>query len=385
MLDILNQLSIAVKIAFRNFRKNFLYGSINILGLSIAFATLIFVLVYLNQETTYEAFYRNADRIYRPTYHITSQNDYEVHFARIPANFINELPNEIPEIERLIRFQNKEQKYIRIGKNRFRPEHAYVTDHDVFKVFDMQFMEGDPNTALVNPNSVVLTKSIARKYFSKTNILGEELIITGDWSSDEKVYQVTGVIQDLPVNTHLPIDMLFSFSNKEERSGWAYIYTLLSEGTSIADVEKKMPDFINKYLDAEFAATISFDFQALTDIHLQSHLAREIVPNGQQFYVKIFFWVGLFVWIIALINFTNLSTALVMSKGKEVGVRRVLGAPKSNLVFFLLTESVVYSIISLLFGFLLVLLFFPAFRNHTGISILPPMEFLCHSCWVLPC
>ncbi len=295
MYHILNQFSIAIKSAVRNFRKNRVYGSINILGLSIAFATLIFVITYLNQETTYEAFYENVDRIYRPTYHISSQNDYEVHFARIQANFINELPDEIPEIERLIRFQNKEQKYIRIGENRFRPEHAYVTDHDVFKVFDMVFVEGDPNTALVNPNSIVLTESVARKYFSKTNILGEELIVTGDWSADEKVYQVTGVIKDLPVNTHLPIEMLFSFANEEERAGWAYVYVLLSKGASIADVEKKMPDFIKKYSDSDNATAISFDFQALTDIHLQSHLAREIVPNGQQFYIKVFFWVGLFV------------------------------------------------------------------------------------------
>ncbi len=375
MHHILNQLSIAIKSAVRNFRKNWLYGSINIFGLSIAFAILIFVIMYLNQETSYEAFYENADRIYRPTYHISSQNDYEVHFARIQANFINELPDEIPEIERLIRFQNKEQKYIRIGENRFRPEHAYVTDHDVFKVFDMQFVEGDPNTALVNPNSIVLTQSVARKYFSKTNILGEELIVTGDWSADEKVYLVTGVIQDLPVNTHLPIEILFSFANENERTGWAYVYVLLSKGASIADVEAKMSGFIKKYSGPENDSGISFEFQPLTDIHLQSHLAREIVPNGQQFYIKVFFWVGLFVWIIALVNFTNLSTALAMSKGKEVGVRRVLGAPKSNLVLFSLTETVVYSIASLIFGTLLVLLFFPTFRSHTGISILPPMGY----------
>ncbi|RLD32481.1 MAG: hypothetical protein DRI73_06980 [Bacteroidetes bacterium] len=375
MYHILNQFSIAIKIAFRNFLKNRLYGSINILGLSIAFATLIFVLAYLNQETTYEAFYENADRIYRPTYHISSQNDYEVHFARIPGNFINELPEYMPEIERQIRFQNKEQKYIRIGENRFRPEHAYVTDHDVFKVFDIQFIEGDPNSALIKPNSVVLTESIALKYFSKTNILGEELIVTGDWSAEEKIYQVTGVIQDLPVNTHLPIEILFSFANEERRTGWAYVYTLLSKGASISDVEAKIPDFIKKYSDSDNATALSIEFQALSDIHLQSHLAREIVPNGQQFYIRIFFWVGLFIWIIAIINFTNLSTALAMSKGKEVGVRRVLGSPKSNLVLFLLTESVVYSIVSLFFGSLLVLLFFPAFRNHTGISILPSMEY----------
>ena len=195
----------------------------------------------------------------------------------------------------MIRFQNKEQKYLRVGEQRFKPKHAYITDGDVFDVFDFPLLAGDPGTALTSPNSIVLTETVARRYFSNTNVLGEELTVTGDWSAEEKTYRVTGVLKDLPANTHLPVDMLFSFSNEEERTGWAYVYTQLVEGASIADVEAKMPGFIQKYTDSQSTAEVSYDFQPLPDIHLHSQLAREIKPNGQLLYLKIFFWVGLFV------------------------------------------------------------------------------------------
>lgn len=376
MRHFINQLQIAIKSTVRNFQKNWVYGLLNILGLSIAFMTLILVAFYLYQETSYESFHKNADRIYRPTHHITTQNDFEVHFARIPVDFINELPNEIPEIEKLIRFQNQEQKYVRIREKRFKPKHAYVTDHDVFEVFNFPLRSGDKSSALVQPNSIVITESLAERYFGKTDILNEEVVITGDWSEDEEKYVVTGVMEDLPVNTHLPIEMLISFSSQQDRRGWAYVYTLLAQGVDIKSVEEKIPAFIDKFSNSDNAPTISFDFQALADIHLKSQLAREIQPNGQLLYVKIFFWVGFFVWIIALINFSNLSTALAMSRGKEVGVRRVLGATTNNLFFFSLTESIVYSLSACILGAFLAFVLFPSFSQLTGTVIIPPFQYL---------
>lgn len=368
----LSHLSIAIKSALRNFKKNWQYGSLNILGLAIAFATLIVVTTYLYQETTYESFHKNADRIYRPTYSFNNQAGYEVQFARIPNDYINELPKDIPEIEKLIRFQNKEQKYIRIDEERFKPKHAYITDAEVFEVFTLPLIKGNPKTALVHPNTVVLTETMAKKYFGTTEVMGKELMITGDYSAEEQVFKVTGLMKDLPVNTHLPIDLLFSFGDEKERKGWAYIYTLLAEGTSIKEVTAKMNDFVAKYDNSEF---LTFPFQALQDIHLQSNLAREIKPNGQLLYIKLFFWVGLLVWLIALVNFANLSAALAMSRGKEIGIRKVLGASKSNLVFFSFTETIVYSLIALLFGGLLAILIFPAFSHLTGTQLLPPLPY----------
>ncbi len=370
-----NHLSIATKSAFRNFRKNWQYSSLNILGLSIAFATLILVITYLHQETTYETFHENADRIYRPTYNFTAQSGFNAHFARIPSTYINELPHEIPEIENLIRFQNKEQKYIRIGDQRFKPKHAYITDADVFKVFTLPFIAGNPKTALAKPNAIVLTETIAKKYFATLDIIGKKLMVTGNNSETETTYIVTGVIKDLPVNTHLPIEMLFSFPNEAARSGWAYVYTLLAKGTTIADINAKMPDFLSNFISPENTSIIAYDFQPLKDIHLESNLAREIKPNGEALYIKIFFWVGLFVWIIALVNFANLSAALAMSRSKEIGVRKVLGATKSNLVLFSFTETIIYSLVALFFGSLLAFFTFPVFSNLTGISILPPTNY----------
>ena len=369
----LTNLSIAIKSTFRNFKKNWQYGSLNIIGLAIAFATIIVVATYWYQETTYESFHDKRDRIYRPTYHFNNQAGYEVQFARIPNNFINELPKDIPEIEKLIRFQNKEQKYIRVGEQRFKPKHAYSTDAAIFDVFTLPLLAGNATTALTNPNTVVLSETMAKKYFGTSDVIGKELMITGDYTVEEKTFSITGVMKDLPVNTHLPIDLLFSFDNQEARKGWAYIYVLLAEGTSIQKVASKMKEFVAKY-EAD-PSMLSFPFQALKDIHLQSNLAREIKPNGQLLYVKIFFWVGLFIWLIAVVNFANLSAALAMGRGKELGVRKVLGATSRNLVFFSFTESIIYSLAALVLGGLLAIFVFPSFSNLTGIQFLPSLSY----------
>jgi putative ABC transport system permease protein len=375
MQNLLRHLLISARSAGRHFRRNRLYGGLNVLGLSIALASLMLVMTYLYQETTYESFHQKADRIYRPTYKFSGQGDFEVHFARIPVDFINQLPEEMPEIEQLIRFQNQEQKYVRIGEERFKPEHAYVTDEEVFSVFNLPLIEGNPATALAQPQSVVLTESIAQKYFSRTNVVGEELMVLGTWSVEESVYQVTGIIEDLPANTHLPIELLFSFAGEQERSGWAYVYTLLEENSEIAAVTAKLPGFIQKYADEDSQGAISFEFQPLKDIHLQSDLAREIIPNGSLLYVNIFFWTGLFIWIIALINFANLHMAMSMNRGKEMGVRKILGAANRHLFFSALAESTFYSLAALCLGAILASAVFPYFSQLMGVYILPPMQY----------
>ena len=371
----LNQLSTAVKSSIRNFQKNRVYGSLNILGLAIAFTTLILASAYLFQETTYESFHSKADRIYRATYHFANQSGYDVEFARTPAAYINELPNYFPEIDQLIRFQNKEQKYVRIGEERFKPKHAYQTDSTVFEVFDFPLIAGNPKTVLNQPNSVVLTESAAKKYFSSLDVVGKEIMVTGDFQSEETPFKITGVMQDVPVNTHLPVDLFYSFSNAEERLGWAYVYVLLKEEADIEQVNAKMSDFNAEHYDVREGTTIEHIFQPLLAIHLTSNLAREIKPNGQQLYVKIFAWVGLLVWLIALVNFANLNAALSMSRGKEMGVRKVLGATKRNLVLSSFTESVVYSLVALGMGGLMAFLLFPLFGQLTGISIFPPLKY----------
>ncbi|MEM6843764.1 MAG: FtsX-like permease family protein [Bacteroidota bacterium] len=365
-----------LKISLRNFKKNALYATLNIVGLAIGFAVCIFITMYLHYETSFENFHAQADRIYRATYKYQSEGEYGVHWARVPADFVNELPNDIPEIETLIRFQNHERKYIRIENEKFRPKYAYVTDPEVFQVFGFPLIAGNPETALVQPRSIVLTETVARRYFGSTDVLGEDLYVSGGLGTEDLLYKVTGVMEDIPSNTHLPVEMLLSYRDQEERAGWAYIYTLLHEETDIANVQAQMTEFFRKYTNEEVAQQLTFVFQPLSDIHLTSDLAREIVPNGNQLYVTIFFFVGLFILLVALINYINLSSALAMGRSQEVGIRTVMGANQRHIMSHAWLESVGYTLVAMVLASLLAYGLFPSFQQLTGVEFLMPMGWL---------
>lgn len=361
-----------LKVAFRNYRKNSLYASLNIIGLSIAYIAVVFVAIYLHYETSFESFHSKSDRIYRPTHHYNSGNGFDVHWARVPSDYINELPNDIPEIEYLIRFQNHGQKYIKVDQEKFRPNHVYVTDANVFEVFDFKLKTGNPKTALKEPYSIVLTESIAKKYFGKEDPMGKPLFIIGEYTDEEVEHKVTGIMKDLPSNTHLPVNILISFREPQERTWWAYIYILLAEGAKISDVEAKVPDFMAKHTnqDQSVPGEVTLEFQPLKDIHLHSNLAREIVPNGSMLYVKVFFIVGMFILFIGMINYLNLSSALAIGRSKEVGMRLILGAKKGQLVRFTLLESIFYNIIAAACSLLFVKALMPTFHGLTGAEML---------------
>ena len=234
----------------RHFRKHYRYATLNVLGLALGFAACLLIAVYVHYETSYENFHTQANRIQRVTYRFQSGGEFGVHWARVPVDYVNELPHDLPEVEALVRFQNHEQKYLRVGNEKFRPEHAYVTDPEVFAVFDFPLLQGDAKTALERPRSVVLTPTAARRYFGTDDVLGREVLVTGGLATEELAYTVTGVMAEVPSNTHLPVEMLLSYRNPEERSGWAYVYTLLREGTDVAEVTAKLPAFIDKYTNA---------------------------------------------------------------------------------------------------------------------------------------
>ena len=314
-----------LNVAVRSYRKHFLFASLNTLGLAVAFSACTLIFIFVQYETTFEQFHQKAERIFRPTYRFQGSQGFEVHFARVPTDFINELPDHIPEVEHLIRFQNHAPRYIQVEEEKFKPEWIYSVDKEVFQVFDFPLIAGNPTTALEAPYSIVLTEALAHTYFGTPDVLGKELVITGHYTTEEQRYTITGVMENPPSNTHLPVEALVSFANPQERSWWAYIYILLKEGSSIEQVEAKMEDFIAEHTEGESTNQISFEFQALTDIHLNSELAREIVPNGNKLYIQVLGYAGIFVLLIALINFVNLSNALSMGRFREVGLRKILG------------------------------------------------------------
>ncbi|WP_421892376.1 ABC transporter permease [Marinoscillum sp.] len=358
----------SLKVIRRNFKHHRLFSLLNISGLAIGFAAVLLIVIYLHFETSFENFHGKSERIYRLTVHYTSPNGYDTHFARVDADWINDIPNSIPEVEHLIRFQNQETRYVQIGEHKFRQENAFSTDGNVFDVFDFELLSGDPKSALRLPYSVVISEALAEKYFPDGNAMGEEIAITGFWSSEEKRYQVTGIMKSLPANTHLPVDMLLSFQNEEERSWWAYTYLLFQEGADLATVQSKLEAMAIKRYGSNALEGTDYVFQPLSDIHLHSDLAREIRANGSILYVRVFSIVAMLILILVTVNFMNLSSALFMTRAREIGVRKVLGAARRQLIFYSLTESVLFSLIAATIGGGLAFLLFPSFGEMIGVQ-----------------
>ncbi|MCB0601761.1 MAG: ABC transporter permease [Saprospiraceae bacterium] len=357
--------------SWRKFKQHALLHGLNLAGTALAFSALLLLFSYLYQSYTFEYFHQNRARIFRPTY-LTKSPVFTSQWARIPVDYINALPDEIPEVEKLIRFQNQEQKYVRVGDKRFKPAHAYVTDAEVFQVFTFPFLAGDPATALVNPHSVVLTAQEALRYFGTVDALGKQIQVSGDWNPEEIDYTVTGIMQDLPANTHLPVTEFLSFDNPEERSGWAYVYILLAEHASIQQVEAKMADFVSSHVEKDATHKEEFVFQPLRTIHLQSHLAREIVPNGSSIYLSIFWSVGLFIWLILMVNFSNFNLAMTLSRIRETGVRKVLGASGGQLMWQRFLSILLQTAICGLLAWAVATILEPELNRMTGYYQLAP-------------
>ena len=363
-----------IKIAARGFNKNRIYNLLNLAGLITGFVAFLFIALYLVHETSFDRFHTRADSIYRLTVHFTSGTGYDTHFARVNADWTKTIPDEIPEVKRLIRFQNNEPKYVRIGQEKFRPDYAYSTDAAVFEVFDFTLLKGDPHTALQEPYSVVLTKSLAQKYFGREDVLGQELIITGYWSVDEETYKVTGILEDPPSNTHLPVNMLTSFRNEAERSWWGYTYLLVNEHASTEDLREKIENLMVKNEGEQSRERTEYVLQPLTRIHLYSDLAREIKTNGNILFVKVFSGGAVFILLIVMINFMNLSSVIAIGRAKEIGLRKMLGARKRQLAAYAFVESVLLSLIAALLACGAVYLLLPSMKNVVAMENLLPFR-----------
>ena len=360
-----------LKIVARNFYRNRSYAILNLLGLAVGFTVFMLAVAYVYFETHFESFHHKADRIYRATYRYAPPGDYQTHWARIPFDYINELPKEVPGVKTLVRFQNHARKYFRVGEEKFRPEHAYVTDKNVFSVFDFKLVAGNANRALAEPYSIVISESLAAQYFGDQDPLGKEMFVIGDLDSAETLHHITGVMKDLPLNTHLPVDMLISFKDEGERTGWAYTYVLLEEGIRISQIQASMPAFIRKNSNEQQAKNDAIIFQALRNIHLESNLAREIIPNGKGFYVRVVGFAGILILVVAVINFMNLSSAMSLGRAREIGMRKLLGASRGQLIYYLMMESVVNHIVALSIGAGIAHLVFPYFQGFLALEFLP--------------
>lgn len=324
-------------IILRNMARKKFITAINILGMTLAIVISMAIYAYVIHEMSYDRYHTKSDRIYRMTYRYENdKTGYDIHWARMNGKWFNNLPEEFHEISSLVRFQSFRERDVIIEEEKFREKHAYAIDKDVFSLFDYVFIKGNAQSAFASPYSTVLTESTAKRYFGDLDPIGKQLRISAD-NGDKESYMVTAIIQDPPPNTHLPVTLFTEIQKPEDRDGWAYSYILLAQYSGIESVEERMPDYLNEghtYPDGE---RLTVHFMPVSDIHLHSHASREIVPNGDYTYVLVFCAVAIFLLTIATVNFANLNTIQSLSRSKEIGLRKVMGAqtPQLKMYFFL--------------------------------------------------
>lgn len=358
-------------IAARNFKKDKWYSLLNILGLTIGITFSLFLIFYVRDELNYDRYNKKSDRIFRIVSYI-QERDKNTNWTLTQAPLAATLKKDYPEVEESTRFMGKERTLFKYGENNFYETKIYYADSTVFRIFTYPFIEGNAAHALTEPNSIVISKTLADKYFGKNNsAIGKTLRTVYD------VYKITGVIQDVPHNSHLLFDMLISWSslpkNQNGDGNWGnfnnFTYVLLKPGTSATAFNKKLVPMYEKYMApifAKFNVKMHYGVQPITEIHLHSKLEREPEELGSMSYIWIFSAVAFFMMLIASINYMNLTTARSARRAKEIGIRKVTGCSKKQLVMQFLGESVVTALVAVLLSFLLSMLLIPSFNALSG-------------------
>ncbi len=358
-------------VALRNFKRDKWYSLLNILGLTIGITFSLFLIFYVQDELSYDRHHEKADRIFRVESYIKEPEKDTLKWVSTPFPLAPALSKDYPEVEEAIRFVGNGNILYKKGELSLYQDKVFFADSNVFRVFTHPFIEGDPQTALVAPNSMVLTQSVAEKYFGKAeSYIGKSLENTnGD------VYRITGVVKDVPKNSHIIFNALISRSSlpADFANNWGgfgfHTYVLLKPYTNTASFEKKLLPVYDKYLASIFAQyniNIQFGVRSITAIHLHSDMQGEPEELGNISYIYIFSAVAFFMLLIACINYMNLTTARSARRAKEVGMRKVVGAQRAQLIRQFLVESLLFTIIALVVSFALVAITLPFLNSLAG-------------------
>lgn len=371
-----------LKIAFRNLRRQKISTSINIVGLAIGLATCILIMLYVQDELSYDRYNEKADRIFRVGLRL-QLNGKDVGGPVLGFNVGRDLQQEFPEVIKTTRIRNQGSEFVSYGTTSFKQDNLLSADSTFFEVFTIPFLKGDPKRALTEPNTLVLTEGTARKYFGNQDPVGKVLL----FGSEKTPYRITGVVGNVPENSHFRFDMLTSLAGyNEQHIGWTYgmnfyTYVLLPEKYDYKQLEAKIPILAEKQIGSELQQFLQLspkqfrekgdDFgiflQPLTSIHLYSRFGgTELRPGGNILYVYVLTAIAAFMLLIACVNFMNLSTATAVRRSREVGIRKVLGSVKGQLQQQFLIESVLLAMMALLIGLLVVGLALPFFNQLTG-------------------
>lgn len=370
-------------ILYRNARKKPIYTFINLTGLAAGIACFIFIFLYVWDELGYDQHHEHKENIYR----VSQVNIYEgeeTHSATTPfplkSAIENNLQGYVAESARLF---DMEAPNISIGNRDeeiyYREENFFFTDPAILNIFDITLIRGNPDDALSEPNSVIITPEVAERYFGEDDPIGKQLLFEG-----QTFLTVTGIMEEMPRKSHFRADLLASFETLRdvwrnydqitERWLWAasWTYILSEPGTDAEQIGKQLSEFSEKYYASYFSENeeVVLNLQPLTEIYLRSDADNEIGSTGSYLYVIIFSIIGIMILLIACINYINLSTARALTRSKEVGLRKTMGAYRSQLTSQFLFESLIYTLFAVSFALLIVYAGMPYFTLFTGKEIL---------------
>jgi putative ABC transport system permease protein len=359
------------KIAWRNLLKNKVFSAINILGLSAGLSSCILIFLFIQHELSYDRFHKQSGKIYRVTSEMAGEKN-KTDLAVTPAPWAPLMKKDFPEIKNYVRLLKDEKSTVgRPGEQHFYETALLYADSTLFDVFSFSLEKGDVKHALQQPNSIILTKESAIKYFGNADPLGKTLEVNSFGRTFN--VQVTGVAKDIPANSHFKFSSLVSLQTLGDLSGlWSFhmfqTYLLLNDHIAPAVLEKKFRGFVTKYIldNPQADGNQDIHLQPLTDIHLYSRKTGEIEPNGDITYVYVFTGIALFILLIACFNFTNLSTARSLTRAREVGLRKVVGAERRQLMGQFLSETTLFALISLLIAIGIAQLVLPVFNQLSG-------------------
>ncbi|MBD0333062.1 MAG: ABC transporter permease, partial [Chitinophagaceae bacterium] len=370
------------KTALRNLWKYKGYSAINILGLAIGLATCLLILIFVADELSYDKFNKKANRIYRIDGDINFGGTHWI-LAVAPDPLGATLKKDFPQVEQYVRFRDYGGFRVRKGNDNVQENKVINVDSTLFDVFTLPLIAGDPKTALADPTSVVITEKIAQKYFNSTDVVGKTLVV-----NDTSNYKISAVIKNIPTQSHFNFDFFVPLNSEESKQGnWLsnnfQTYIVLKEGADPKALEKQFPALVNKYAAPQAEALLNttmkeiekngsylrYGLTPLTKIHLHSNKLGELGANGNMQYIYIFSAIAIFILLIACVNFMNLSTARSSNRAREVGVRKVLGSNRQNLITQFLSESILISFIALLLALGIAQLMLPYFNQLSGKDI----------------
>ncbi|GAO44381.1 ABC transporter permease [Flavihumibacter petaseus] len=368
-----------LKIAWRNIFHHKAYAAINIVGLALGIAACLLILQYVNYELGFDRQHARKENIYRVIQDRYDNGKLSTQWAAGAYAVGSAFKEAFPEIDDYVRLNQAGSQVLRRGNDLIKLENPYFASSSFFKIFSFPLVKGDPATALKEPFTVALSETLAKKLFGSVDVLGKELKVTGD-----RIYKVTAVYKDMPSQSHMHFEALFSFAsfvqligpdnNPDNAWNWdgCLTYLLLKPGTDPKKLEKKFMAVVtqkNGESLKQYNADVKYYLQPLTDIHLYSNRMLEAGANGDGKTTYLLMGIAFFVVLIAWINYINLATARAISRAKEVGIRKAVGSQRSQLIGQFLFESALLNAMAVALAFVIILAVVPLFNRLTGQSI----------------